>query len=35
MLAELAKYQKPILISTGLASEKEVVEAVSFLREPK
>jgi len=29
----LAKYQKPILISTGLASEKEVVEAVSFLRE--
>jgi N-acetylneuraminate synthase/N,N'-diacetyllegionaminate synthase len=33
MLAELAKYQKPILISTGLASEKEVVEAVAFLRE--
>jgi N-acetylneuraminate synthase/N,N'-diacetyllegionaminate synthase len=32
MLRELAKYQKPILISTGLASEKEVVEAVSFLR---
>ncbi|SMG52995.1 N-acetylneuraminate synthase [Marivirga sericea] len=33
MLRELAKYQKPILISTGLASEKEVVDAVRFLRE--
>jgi N-acetylneuraminate synthase/N,N'-diacetyllegionaminate synthase len=32
MLKELAKFQKPILFSTGLASEKEVVEAVSFLR---
>jgi N-acetylneuraminate synthase/N,N'-diacetyllegionaminate synthase len=33
MLRELAKYQKPILISTGLASEQEVVEAVDFLRQ--
>lgn len=33
MLRELAKYQKPILISTGLANEKEVLEAVSFLRQ--
>ncbi|WKV10962.1 N-acetylneuraminate synthase family protein [Marivirga harenae] len=33
MLRELAKYQKPILISTGLASEKEVVEAIDFLRQ--
>jgi len=32
MLRELAKYKKPILISTGLANEKEVVEAVTFLR---
>lgn len=33
MLRELAKYQKPILVSTGLANEKEVVEAVDFLRQ--
>lgn len=32
MLRELTKYQKPILISTGLATEKEVIEAVEFLR---
>lgn len=32
MLRELAKYKKTILISTGLATEKEVVEAVAFLR---
>ena len=33
MLRALAQFQKPMLISTGLASEKEVVEAVAFLRE--
>lgn len=33
MLRELAKYKKPILISTGLASETEVVETVNFLRQ--
>lgn len=32
MLKELAKYKKPVLISTGLANEEEVVEAVAFLR---
>jgi len=32
MLRALAKFEKPILISTGLANEKEVVEAVEFLR---
>lgn len=32
MLRELAKFKKPILISTGLADEKEVVEAVEFLQ---
>ncbi len=32
MLRELAKFKKPILISTGLADEKEVVEAVAFLQ---
>ncbi|WMN06393.1 N-acetylneuraminate synthase family protein [Marivirga arenosa] len=32
MLAELAKFKKPILISTGLASEKEVIDCVEFIR---
>ncbi|HET8858499.1 N-acetylneuraminate synthase family protein [Marivirga sp.] len=33
MIRELAKFKKPILISTGLASENEVVEAIAFLRQ--
>ncbi|WKK79844.1 N-acetylneuraminate synthase family protein [Marivirga arenosa] len=32
MLRELAKFEKPILISTGLANENEVIESVEFLR---
>ncbi len=32
LLREIGKRKKPVLLSTGLAEEKEVVEAVSFIR---